>query len=694
MDDARIEGGLNESHKRHLFSSFQYADKLLAEIEAILTAAQSKSPFPKYQPDISPAQARVVQDYVARMRAQIVRILAGQGVPIPTPNIGSIHAIRVTLGFVDIAFDECRPKRMTGYGQISAEASTALSGLVDEMQGIISRLNTYLAQGQSADLAARLQRLEEAGGDIALVRTLERAIDRNGLVELRPALATIIDRLETNNFEISVFGRVSSGKSSLLNQIVGRALLPVGVNPITAVPTRLIFGPQPRATAWFADRQPEHFALDRLAEFVTEQHNPANREHVTRIVVELPAARLREGIVYVDTPGLGSLATSGAAETRAYLPRCDLGVVLIDAGSTLTQDDLATVQTLFDAGIPASVLLSKADLLAPEDRERARQYVTDHIHTDLGLNLPVSVVSVREGFTDLLDVWLETEILPLYDRHAQLAQQSLNRKIGALRLGVEATLKARLHRAAPGAQPSGECDARKLRDLETELRTAAGKIAEARTESVNMTDALRQRGEAVIGETAKKVLDGWAAADANSAGPILIRTTLEQVAGEIAAQIPSLIQRTAASAGRTLVRVAKAIKLENRPDEEELLDVIKNMPRFDLGNLNIEVAPSRLALVLGRQCAIRRLEARIHSEAGQTIGNAVEIYARVTQAWVRKTFAELQERFDSYADVYRAQLDRLVAGESEGLEDAAALQNDLAALAAAGSGQALVMSQE
>ncbi|MGA8580221.1 MAG: dynamin family protein, partial [Bryobacteraceae bacterium] len=295
-----------------------------------------------------------------------------------------MHSIRVTLGFVDIAFDECRPKRMAGYGEVAQTAATELSGLVDEMQGVVSRLNSYLAQGQSADLEKRLQRLEEAGNDIALVKTLERAINRHGLVEFRPALATIIDRLESQSFEIAVFGRVSSGKSSLLNHIVGQNVLPVGVNPITAVPTRLAYGSEPRATAWFADGKPEQFGIERLGEFVTEQRNPGNIRHVTRIVVELPAPRLEEGIVYVDTPGLGSLATSGAAETKAYLPRCDLGVVLIDAGSTLTQDDLATVQALCDAGIAASVLLSKADLLAPEDRNRARQYVADHIRSDLG----------------------------------------------------------------------------------------------------------------------------------------------------------------------------------------------------------------------------------------------------------------------------------------------------------------------
>jgi len=259
MDKAREPGRLNESQRLHLLTSCQYADRLLSEIESILLASQSKSPFPKLKPDISPAQAKVVQDYISRMRAQVVRILDSQGVPIPEPHIGSVHSIRVTLGFVDIAFDECRPKRMAGYGELADSAAIEIAGLVDEMQGIISRLTSYLAQGQSADLEKRLRRLEEAGSDVALVKDLERAINQHGLVEFRPALATIIDRLETETFEIAVFGRVSSGKSSLLNHIIGQDLLPVGVNPITAVPTRLSYGSAPRATAWFADRQPKQF---------------------------------------------------------------------------------------------------------------------------------------------------------------------------------------------------------------------------------------------------------------------------------------------------------------------------------------------------------------------------------------------------------------------------------------------------
>ena len=121
MDEARELDHLNPSQRLHLLTSCQYADKLLSEIEATLVASQSKSPFPKFKPDISPAQAKVVQDYIARMRAQLVRILDSQAVPIPAPHIGSVHSIRVTLGFVDIAFDECRPKRMTGYGALAED---------------------------------------------------------------------------------------------------------------------------------------------------------------------------------------------------------------------------------------------------------------------------------------------------------------------------------------------------------------------------------------------------------------------------------------------------------------------------------------------------------------------------------------------------------------------------------------------
>jgi hypothetical protein len=145
----------------------------------------------------------------------------------------------------------------------------------------------------------------------------------------------LLDRIESAAFEVAVFGRVSSGKSSLLNYVLQTDVLPIGVTPVTAIPTRISHGPVAQAGIEFAEAQPQIISLPELPEFATEQKNPGNKKHVTRIFVKLPSDRLAEGVTFVDTPGLGSLAIAGAEETIAYLPRCDLGIVLIDASAGL-----------------------------------------------------------------------------------------------------------------------------------------------------------------------------------------------------------------------------------------------------------------------------------------------------------------------------------------------------------------------
>jgi len=80
-------------------------------------------------------------------------------------------------------------------------------------------------------------------------------------------MATIIDRLETDNFEIAVFGRVSSGKSSLLNQHCRAGCASGGRDPHHGRTDAPGLRRRTRATAWFADRKPEKFSVERLGEF-------------------------------------------------------------------------------------------------------------------------------------------------------------------------------------------------------------------------------------------------------------------------------------------------------------------------------------------------------------------------------------------------------------------------------------------
>lgn len=460
MDDAstissmpsRQASSLNEFQKRRLRVTCEHIDKLLSSVEDVLNQSSSRSAFPKYQAGIPSAQRGTIESYISCVRAQLLRILDGQDIASGVPSISPVHAIHVALTFIEISAEELYPRNMRGYGDVPEAAKADLNGIVGELLGLVSRLDRYVLGGVGDDLKERLRNLAKKSNEMALLESIEAVVARHGLVEYRSAIADILERAEDKNFEIAVFGRVSSGKSSLLNAILATTTLPVGVTPVTAITTRVTHGEQPRMTVCFADRPLQTMGPVRLPEFATEQQNSGNAKHVCRIVVELPADRLRDGVTFVDTPGLGSLATNGATETLAYLPKCDLGVVLIDAGSTLTLEDLQTLMTLHEAAVPTTVLLSKSDLLSESDRIRVMDYIRKHIWSECGLDQPVYPVSSLPASRNMLDEWFDKEILPLYGRVRELRADSLKRKIGGLRTSLVTSLQGLL-RGKGGALP-------------------------------------------------------------------------------------------------------------------------------------------------------------------------------------------------------------------------------------------------
>jgi GTP-binding protein EngB required for normal cell division len=679
---------LNSSQKAHLLTSCQYADQLLAEAETILAASSSKSPFNKYNVELSPVQTKVVQDYIGWIRTQMLRVLESQGISPPAPRFGARHTVRVNLEFADIAFDECRPEAMRGYGEVPEFLVTELNGLVSEMSGLVRKLSSYLAQDLGRDLQGRLQRLEQTGAEIELLKTVERVINAHGLVEFRPSLSIILDRLENNSFQIALFGRVNSGKSSLLNRVLETDVLPVGVNPITAVPTRIVHGEAESLVVSYVDKKAERLTIDRLPEFASEEFNAGNSKNVVRIAIELPSAWLREGVVFVDTPGLGSLATAGARETLAYLPQCDLGVVLVDAGSTLTDEDLSTLQALYEAAIPALVLLSKADLLGPPDRERSLKYIASQIDSHLSLKLPVHAVSSRTEHSHLLDAWFNHEILPLCERHQELAQQSLRRKIGALREAVAAALNVRLELASK--RPKRE--KARLRAVETQLRKASGKLEETKAACVKVADEIREFSELAILWAAHAVGESWARREPRAiAVEALVVSKVTHAAADKAKEIPRATEALARDLSRALEDAAGALGVTEPPDAEDLTAVLKEMPRFDPGSLKVVLRPDRLK-VFGKKFTTRRVERKLLTQIGPMLGGAFESYGRMLQAWVRRTFGELQRQFDAHADAYRAQLGRLSDEGVVGAEELPAIRRDLEAISPTSNPQQVQVS--
>ena len=670
----RHPGELNETQQRRLIITCQYIDKMLREIEQVLHSATSLSPFPRYVVDITPAQARVVEDHIRRFRSQLLRALDWQHMKPEPPEIPVTRSITVDLTFINIAIEELRPGYMRGCGAVPEDAVNELNGVVHELRSLAGSMERYLRQELGTNLESRLKKLEETGYDVALLRLIEQLITRHGLVEFRSRIDSLASRLEDNNLEVALFGRVSSGKSSLLNALLNTDVLPVGINPITAVPTKLRYGTTLRADVAYGHGREETVTLEELAKLVSEQGNPGNLRNVVRAVVEVPSPRLKKGIVLVDTPGLGSLARRGAAETLAYLPSCDLALLLIDAGTALNEEDIGTLRLLYEGGIPAIVLLSKADLLAEGDLHRVTAYIQEQLQAELGLGMNVHPVSSLPDHAILLDHFFERELLPRFDQARNLRNASVARKIGALRSSMIAALETTLDQT----KRRGKDIPHDVHDLEEQLRLVTGEIGEQRTVLSHAFFELAETPERVLNETADCTLQ-WMQMNSNA------RVTSLQLSKWLHDAVWKSVQRpiegvrsVSQRAIFTLQTVAQEMGRIDVPAPEEVESLLRDMPRFELALLPEPLNMSHW-MFLGAGFVRSRIRKALRESIGPLVKQELHLYGDALSRWSNQFVSKIVLLVSSYADAYRVQLQR-ISGTSDGAIDAPQLEQDLALL--------------
>lgn len=675
ITEARNQGELNSAQQRRLYITCSYIDKLLVEVEQVLNETASPSPFPRHVIDITPAQARVLEDHIRRIREQLLRTLAWQQMKPESPEIPATRSVLTHLEFIDIAVEELKPSYMRGSGAVPVDAVDELSGVVHELRSVVQSMQRYIRQEFGTNLQSRLEELEQTGHDVGLLRELEEIITRHGLVEFRARISSLAHRLEDSNLEVALFGRVSSGKSSLLNALLGTTVLPVGVNPITAVPTKLRYGAALRAEVTYATGRTEEVSLEEFAQLITEQGNPGNVRSVVRAMAEVPSPRLKKGILLVDTPGLGSLARRGAAETLAYLPACDLALVLIDAGVSLNDEDIGTLRLLYEGGIPAIVLLSKADLLREGDLHRVTEYIQTQLKGELGINPQIHPVSSLPQYSPLLDQFFERELYPRFEQARSLREASVARKIGALRDSVIAALETTLHREKRGREVASKLDAQ---DVEVRLRRINGEIGEQRTLLSQAFFELGERPETTVTELAEMITVRIAAGEKKRITPFEIsewtHDTVQRRVDQAIAQARSSLMR----AVDTLTEIARQMSRSDAPSSEDAELLLREVPRFEIEVVPVKIDAARWKW-MGRSIVRGLVKNSLREHLGPLLKEELHQYERALDLWTEQTTRKMVAFVNSFADAYRAQLNRVRGLSGEG-EASPELAHDLARL--------------
>jgi hypothetical protein len=140
----RHSTALNEAQRRRLIVTCEYIDKLLGDVEEILHQPSSLSPFPRHVVDMSPEQARGLEEHIGRLREQLLRTLAWQRMKPEPAEIPASRAVLTHLNFIDIAIEELRPRYMRGSGALAEGAAEELNRVADELGAVARAMERYL----------------------------------------------------------------------------------------------------------------------------------------------------------------------------------------------------------------------------------------------------------------------------------------------------------------------------------------------------------------------------------------------------------------------------------------------------------------------------------------------------------------------------------------------------------------------
>lgn len=143
---------------------------------------------------------------------------------------------------------------------------------------------------------------------------------------------------ESERFEIVVVGEFSTGKSTFINALLQREILPSKVTPTTATVNFIRHmeelpghNGEPIAMVIYKDGKEIEIPYLELPDYVTEMSSKVNvSEHIHHVDLYVDSPYLKNGVVLVDTPGLQALNPEHEKITKTQIKKSNASILLFN----------------------------------------------------------------------------------------------------------------------------------------------------------------------------------------------------------------------------------------------------------------------------------------------------------------------------------------------------------------------------
>jgi hypothetical protein len=364
----------------------------------------------------------------------------------------------------------------------------------------------------------------------ARLRTLAAALDAAGAIAGKLDLAGAVrdvaevrERIAGHRLQLVVIGQFKRGKSSVVNALLGGEVMPTGVLPVTSVATRVMWGPEPRVMVEYRDGRRETVALDRLPEFVSEAGNSENRKGIRAVDIHYPAPLLRDGVVLVDTPGIGSTIAGNTDAAYAYLDEADAALAVVGGDPPLTAPEAEYLREATRRAVRTFFVFNKIDAAQPSEWQQAMAFDAAQLARASGGPAPeIFPVSARWAMQARgghpADLWrrsgfarLQEELERfLREEREQVFVDAAARRVLAIAEAVRVALQLRRAALLSPLERLESYRSRLAAHLAEIERRKDSAVAVFRDEVRQLTDQLNERAAALRAEWSPELADAVA----------------------------------------------------------------------------------------------------------------------------------------------------------------------------------------
>ena len=194
-------------------------------------------------------------------------------------------------------------------------------------------------------------------------------------------------RAKYNRYRLGVIGVTSSGKSTMINSLLGEFLLPAVARPSSSQLVSCFRSKTRNATIYFENGKSQSFTNRLLTPKIIERYgdeafNVKNKEKVKQIEISTPEFPFNENLILTDSPGLDAYGYEGHEQLtmNSLLPTIDFCIFLTTCKTNSDEKTLNVLNTVAEYDKPVIIVQNMIDSLQPslDGKKTVADVAQDH----------------------------------------------------------------------------------------------------------------------------------------------------------------------------------------------------------------------------------------------------------------------------------------------------------------------------